>query len=605
MEHTAGTTTLIRPDERVPTTIDDAPVDQGGRWPAPLTGDKGRDTYLRRLGTGLRKLVSEGGLAFLIPCALYVTVGALLDFRYLSFNGDAVARMANGFYVLYSRDPHLAAIGFVWNPGTSIADLVPLLFYHLWTPLASHMFAGSLMSASCMAGCVYQVRCTLTEWGVARATRLVLVTILALNGMIVYYGGNGMSEGLYLFTLVATGRYLLRWLQNNDLHSLVYAATALGACYLARNEAVAPALAAGAVVFGVAAARSSAAGIRRLWAGLDDLIIFEIPIALSFVGWAVVSYVIVGSPFEQLTSVYGTTSQLKLVGKTALNARISQDVHDVFYLAPAIPIIVIVALFLAWRRRDVGVLAPISVVGGGLAFDMLALIGNQIDHWFRYFITAVPLEVLLVGSFFATAPALLRIKTAPRAPRRSRAWGRGWAWTVAAVLLSLLFLIPSSFMTIKGMANPKIGYEETTDLDYIFLKHPSKSQASGKDTFPAVMRIVDYLARQHLANGQVIVDNFSGCIPNVIVASPNPDIFVIPNDRDFQRTLADPLTFHAHYILDANPAGDGGLTAPNILYPRLWSTGQGFSKLVHSFPAAGICVRFRLFKVTGHPALQG
>ena len=163
---------------------------------------------------------------FAISCGFYITVGILLDFHYQTFNGDAVSRMANAFYVLYSRDPHMAAVGFVWNPGTSIADFVPLLFYHLWTPLASHMFAASLVSATCMAGAVYQVHATLAEWGVPRAARLVLAAILALNAMILYYGGNGMSEGLYVFTLLATCRYLLRWLRDNDLRSLVYAASA-------------------------------------------------------------------------------------------------------------------------------------------------------------------------------------------------------------------------------------------------------------------------------------------------------------------------------------------------------------------------------------------
>ncbi len=538
---------------------------------------------------------------FAISCALYIAVGVLLDFHYETFNGDAVSRMANAFYVLYSRDPHLAAVGFVWNPGTSIADLVPLLFYHLWTPLATHMFAASLVSAACMAGAVYQVRSTLAEWGVTPVARLVLVAILALNGMIVYYGGNGMSEGLYLFTLLATCRYLLRWLQNNDLHSLVYAATALGLCYLTRNEAAGPAVLAGLVVFGVAGVRSSARGKRRIWAGIDDLVIFEIPFAVTFAGWAVVSYVITGSPFQQFTSVYGTTSQIKVAGSVALKARVFQDVHDIFYLAPAIPVIAIVALYLASRRRDIGVLAPIAVVGGGLAFDLLAYVDNSIQPWFRYFITTVPLEVLLVGSFFATAPALVGANAPASVSSRVPAWLRAGI----ATLISLLLLLPASVTTIMGMANPKVGYEETEHLGYIFFKHPTAFEDEARTTFPAIVKMVNYFAREHLADGQVIVDNFSGCIPNVIVASPNPDIFVIPNDRSFQRTLADPLTFHAHYILDVDPTGDGTLTAPNISYPNLWSTGDGFARVVHTFPATGECPKFRLFKVIGHPNLAG
>ena len=548
-----------------------------------------------------RKLITEGRIVFALCLAAYLVVGVLLDFHYDSFNGDAVARMANAFYVLYSRDRHVAAVGFVWNPGTSIADFIPLLFYHLWTPLASHIFAASLVSASCMAGAVYQLRCTLAEWGVARVPRLLLVTIFALNAMILYYGGDGMSEGLYLFTLIATSRYLLRWLRHGDLHSLVYAASALGVCYLARNEAVAPAVFAGAIVFVVSSARSPAVGGRRIWTGIADLVIFEIPFTFAFVGWAVVSYVITGSPFQQFTSVYGTASQLAVSGgvPVTLKGRILQDVHDVFYLAPALPLIVIIALFLAWRRRDIGILAPITVVGGGLAFSILAYIDNKIDHWFRYFITAVPLEVLLVGSFFATVPALIRMGAERPKPRPAHAWlGAG-----IAVLMTLLLLLPSSVTTIMGMANPKVGYEETEHLGYIFSKHPTAYEKKSAVSFPDVLKISNYFARQHLTNGQVIVDNFSGCIPNVIVASPNPAIWVIPNDRSFQRTLADPLTFHAHYILDVDPTGNGELTAPNTTYPGLWANGGGFAKVIHTFPAAGECPELRLFKVYGHPRL--
>ena len=181
----------------------------------------------------------------------------------------------------------------------------PLLFYHLWTPLASHAFAASLASAFCMAAAAYQIRCTLYEWGVARAPRLVLVAIFSLNGMIVYLGGAGMSEGLYLFTLLATCRYLLRWIRDDDLPSLIYSAVALGLCYLTRNEAVGPAFAAGAVVLGVSFGRRShvrssmAIGSRssRIWGALTDAVLFEIPFVFSFAGWAIVSEVITGQAF--------------------------------------------------------------------------------------------------------------------------------------------------------------------------------------------------------------------------------------------------------------------------------------------------------------------
>jgi hypothetical protein len=591
VDHGSSPTTLVRQDtsEQFLRLVAGDPEPGRGRQ-----SPRGRN----RIHTYFRKLISEGGVIFLVSFIVYLIVAVLLDFYYLSFNGDAVSRMANGFYVLYSRDPHLAAIGFVWNPGTSIADLVPLLFYPLWSPLASHMFAGSLVSAAAMAGAVYQVRCTLAEWGVARAARLILVAILALNAMVVYYGGNGMSEGLYLFTLLATCRYLMRWIRANDLTSLTYAAIALGCCYIVRNEAVGPAVLGGVVVIGIGYLRRSDLKSGRVAGALGDAVIFEVPFAMSLIGWAVASFVITGSPFEQFTSVYGTTSQIKVAGHAVLHDRILQDIHDVLYLAPTIIPVLVLAFVLAYRRRDYGLLAPLAIVGGGLGFDLLAYITDSIQPWFRYFITSVPLEVLLVGSFFATIPAVVgRVKPPPIQRKSSHPGVIG----AVCALTALVILIPSEVTTIFGMKNPSVGFEETQHLAYIFTRNASPYDESQRYSYPAEEEITNYLVNMHLGDGQVIVDNFSACIPEVITMSPNPDIFVIPNDRSFQRTLGDPLTFHAHYILDVDPSEDGALTAPNTTYPNLWATGDHFTKVAHVFRSQGDCAEFKLLKVTEHP----
>ena len=193
----------------------------------------------------------------------------------------------------------------------SVADLVPLLFYHLWPPLATRDMAGTIVSSLCMAGATYQLLAAFREWGVPRIPRLVLAALFGLNPMVIYYGANGMSEALYLFTLVAVCRYLARWMRNDDLRSLAYAGVALGLCYLARNEAVAPAVTAGALVLAVGMHRVQGARRARIMGGLTDLTVFLFPFVMGFVGWAGVSYVITGSPFEQFTSVYGTTAQIR------------------------------------------------------------------------------------------------------------------------------------------------------------------------------------------------------------------------------------------------------------------------------------------------------
>ena len=217
--------------------------------------------------------------------------------------------MANGFYVLYSRDPHLAAVGFVWTPLQSMADLVFLLGNHLWPDLSHHDMAASLVSSIGMAGATYQILSALREWGVTRAPRLLLATFFAVNPMILFYAGNGMSEGLYLFTLSASTRYLLRWINRGDLRSLSYSAVALGFAYVTRNEAIMAAIA-GAVTVGIVSySRSSGTRSLRARTAMSDLSIFAAPPFVAAAGWAITSYVITGHFFEQYSSIYGNSEQ--------------------------------------------------------------------------------------------------------------------------------------------------------------------------------------------------------------------------------------------------------------------------------------------------------
>jgi hypothetical protein len=544
----------------------------------------------RRRSIG-RRIASEGGVVYILAFGVYLTVAVLLDLKYRTFDGDAFSRMANGFYILYSRDPHLAAVGFVWEPLQSIADMVFLLGNHLW-PALSH---------NDMAGAVHQIRSALREWGVSRAPRLLLTAFFALDPMILLYAGNGMSEGLYLFTLVTSTRYLLRWMQRGDLRSLAYAAVALGFGYLTRNEAALAALLGGLAVGAVSYGRAHGSRATRIKTGASDLLIFGVPAFTAAAGWAITSYVITGQPFAQFTSIYGTSSQLAQIDfKTTLHGRLLLEVHDIGALAPTVPLVLVAAVVVALKRRDPRVLAPLAVLGGALGFDLLGYLHNSIAPWFRYFIGVIPLEILLVGClvaavqnsrFFRAGEAL----SGP--PQRSR--GLRIVGTLVAVGIALVVMIPTIPTTVSGMLNPHIGIEENQDFGWIFVAHPSASQVDYEGRYPQILSLSNYFDNLHLHDGNVVVDNSVECIPETITTSSQPKLFVIPNDRDFQRILADPITFHVHYIWEPNPA-QVPITATNILYPGLWKTGAGFAKMVHQFPARGTCPEFRLFRVLRH-----
>jgi hypothetical protein len=248
-------------------------------------------------------------------------------------------------------------------------------------------------------------------------------------------------------------------------------------------------------------------------------------------------------------------------------------------------------------------LAPLAVLGGALGFDMLAYLDNSIQNFLRYFILAFPLGVLLVGALVATVQghesagvdASSRARTRPRQHRaRLRILG-----VLAGVMLVLVVMIPTTVTTASAMFNPNTGRLETEQLGFVLRAHPSRADIDEKDNYGWILAMGDWFTNRHLPDGDVVVDNFPECIPPLLTTINQPKLFVIPNDRDYQRTLADPITFHAHYILEADPAAFPN-TSINIEFPSLWRTGTEFTKMVHTFPSRAACPEFRLFHVLGH-----
>ena len=133
----------------------------------------------------------------------------------------------------------------------------------------------------------------------------------------------------------------------------------------------------------------------------------------------------------------------------------------------------------------------------------------------------------------------------------------------------------------------------------IFDAHLSQADKSYRNAYSTILTDSNDLSRLHLHNGSIVFDNFTSCAPNIITTISQPKVFVIPNDRDFQKILYDPLAFGIRYILEANPATTP-VSATNIQYPTLWSNGAGFTKQVMEIPARTVCPEFRLFHVTAH-----
>src|SRR6266849_1811133 len=168
--------------------------------------------------------------------------------------GDAVSRVGNAYHVFYSRDPHLAAIGFVWSPIPSLAVMPLLPAKAFWPDLVRLGFAGNIVSAAFMAGAVYLVHAILVEISVDRLPRYGLTLAFAMHPMIVYYAANGMSEAGLLFFLLLATHYFIRWVETRSPTEEVFIGFALAGAYLTRYEAL-PAAAAVILVVLIASYR--------------------------------------------------------------------------------------------------------------------------------------------------------------------------------------------------------------------------------------------------------------------------------------------------------------------------------------------------------------
>lgn len=512
--------------------------------------------------------LTETRLVFSLCALSYLALAAYLVFGLGLVIGDSWSRVGNATYVLLSRDPHLAAIGFVWNPLPSLLVLLFVPFAAIWPSLVHAGFAANIVSAIAMAAAVVQLRGIVADAGIARVPRLVMVAAMALNPMVIYYAANGMSEALFVLTLLVAVRRLAEWLRDGSLSALVLCGLALGLAYLVRYEAVAASVAAIAVVAAVSAARATPG--RRRAAALADAIVVGSPFAAAFVIWAMTSWIIVGSPFETFTSVYGNSSQVELMApwiRQATSQGTGQApwyfIRQVLGLEPGLALLVPLGLVIAIRRRDRMVFAPV-VLAAVLAFAGVAFVSGHSFGWLRFSITAIPLTIVLVA--FASS---VRVHGKVRATLQ----------TVAAVALVWAGVATTTWT----MLEPTLGQEEARQLGPYLV-----GAVGGRTTLPPesqsyrlggeVARAIDALG---LPPGGVLVDVATG-FP-IVLQSERPTQFVITPDRDFQAVLADPVAFHVRYLLVPDDQYLGTLDALNRHYPGLYADGAGIGRLVGEF----------------------
>lgn len=531
---------------------------------------------------------------FLGTFAVYLIVGYWLQVHNGFIIGDALSRVAAAQSVLFSRDPHLAAIGFIFTPLTALVQIPAIAMSPLWPEMAERAFSGTIMSALFMAAAVVQILSMGTDRGLPRGYSMTITALFALNPMIIFYGSNGMSEAPFIFFMSWAVRRLIMWMINDDVHHLVVAgAIAMGLAYLTRYDAVACIAAAGILVGATTYLRArSAPRIRR---ALLDLLMVSLPGFAAFLGWAVVSWLITGEAFAQFTSQYGNSAILEQSGTTtpAFLDGLSFAAVSITLLAPTLLPLAGWAVWRRWGRPHwPTLLVPIAIYGGALVFQSYAYASGTTFGFLRFYIIAIP---------FAASLALLAVpdgvilptkrpgRFAPAVLVDPGASFRGPHTRLVYVTVALVFAL-SVPMTAWGMGKPKYAPQEYA-LGAVLAPQPdSLTEQKAHEhrianTFATEREIAHYLDGLGLPDGSVITDTVYGFA--VLAASENPRLYVIPSDPDFTAKLNDPVDNELKYMLAVPPTGRGTSDALNLRYPTLYDTGADLATLELEVPNSG------------------
>lgn len=165
----------------------------------------------------------------------YVGFAYWLKYEFNFTLNDALARTADAKFIIFSRDPHAAAIGLYWMPLPTFSQIPGLL---LLQPLGIAEFAGPLSTAFWGAGTVLVLGRMSQELGLPRITGFLISLAYAANPVVVYYAANGMSEGASFFFLALTLRGYLRYLQDDSSAGLFLCSLGLAGAALSKYEAL-------------------------------------------------------------------------------------------------------------------------------------------------------------------------------------------------------------------------------------------------------------------------------------------------------------------------------------------------------------------------------
>jgi hypothetical protein len=507
---------------------------------------------------------------------------------------DAYSRSTSALLSLYSTDPHLAAIGFVWMPLPTMLQLLWVVFYPIWPDIVSSGFSSTFTTALAGGATAALLLTTARRLGFPDRFGIAYALLVLSNPMLFFYGTNGMSEGVAAPFLTGAVCFLVLFWRSGLRRYVTAAALALALGFASLYEAV-PFGAAlfAALAFGMLQnSENKPSAPQGRWRAIEGLgILFLVPSIYVGALWIGANAVIMGDPLFFATSTYSNHGQTAAVGGGGIARSVAGDVtgaiafvvkRAMFFLVPGAFLLMLRAL--DGRFKRIGTLS-LTMLLASVPFGLigpLVFVGSA-NPYLRFYM--YPL-------FVAAGWGLYEI-TLSRNPRRAK-------------LLVLTGWIVAAPVILWAMATPTLGYEEHWQIRSVVTgRGASQAQSfnpeTGKiegfaDWLNELAPVATYLKKDVLSDRKVVaLDAFQG---GAIAAQMPPEylrkLLILTPDRRFKYVIRDPKKYGVSYFLVPDPKRvpqDALVQA----HPGLWSGDTPGFSLNKSFPETP--QRWRLYKI--------
>ncbi|KZE70263.1 hypothetical protein AV545_20710 [Paenibacillus jamilae] len=510
---------------------------------------------------------------FVFILALELSAGIYFSYVLGYMHTDALSRVANAFYVLYSRDPHLGAIGFIWNPLPSLLEMVILVLYPIFPALASYGLAAVILSATFAALTAMLLYRAGVRTGLSSRMSLLLALLYALNPFVLLFGANGLSDSLYIYFIMMTVIEFALWLKDRMTASLIVSGLALAMAFWTRYEAVplGVAMAVGVVLATLFLHRNlgrrELVWREKLYKVEATWLLLLLPVVFSGLLWIFFNYLIMGNALYFLNSEYSNTAQsAELLNDDKFVEIFSNPLVALKFIASktiwySVPLFAILFIrLLSGRLFRWGTLIILLLFLSVPGLQFLLMMKQSSYGWFRYFMYVFPITV-------AWLPYEL-----------SQLQGR---WRRAAFGLVSVSLLLTAGLLSYALTRPDIAPDENS-----FLTRTGNVNYVRQESDRKIAVWLD----QHLPKSTIMTDSASAY--TMIVYSQYPKRFLITSDYSFNKALSYPQDNHVDYILVPKIMSGMPLSKINMVYPNLYEHGAPWVQLEREFNG-----EWRLYKV--------